>query len=336
MTALKAVDLYKALAGAGLKKSQVRAILPDWWDDETAATEAGFWELAMLLARRFSLDVGELAKGIVKPTGAVRSLAFKHRATQKAEALKPTSLIASSLAQAVLAAMPPAKPTQLSAAELRGRILKDSAAVGFDELLQYCWSNGVPVIPLPHLPVGLRKMDGAALSVGDRPVVILSRKQESRAWMSFILAHELGHFCCGHLKPDTSIVDIALKNNSTYQTESAEDPQEREADQFALDLLGGVEAAAAISPWNERASSVDLAVLAREAALGARSTAGHLVLRHAFRTKRWPESVGALQFLDEDFDAQAAMIASLCGAIDLDLIAEDLRDLVSRIVGIPE
>jgi hypothetical protein len=335
MTEFKATDLYKALASVGLKRSQVRAILPDWWDDETATTEAGFWELAMVLARRFSLDVGELAKGIVKPTGAVRSVAFKHRATQKAEALKPTSLIASSLAQAVLAAMPPAEPAQLSAGKLRGNILRDSAAVGFDELLQFCWSSGIPVIPLPHLPVGLRKMDGAALSVGDRPVIILPRKQDSRAWMSFILAHELGHVCSGHLQPNAAIVDVALKNNSTYQTESAEDPQEREADQFALDLLGGAEAAAAIAPWSERASSVDLAVLAREASQAARSTAGHLVLRHAFHTKRWPESISALQFLDEDFDAQAAMVSSLRSAVDLDLIAEDLRDLVSKIVGIP-
>jgi hypothetical protein len=336
MTVFKAADLYKTLADIGLKKSQVRAILPAWWDDEAAATEAGFWELALLLARRFSLDARELASGVIRPTGAVKGLAFKHRSTHKPEDLKPTSLIASSLAQAVLAAMPPAQPVRIEAATLRAQLLRNRQSVGFEELLDHCWISGVPVVPLPNLPVGLRKMDGAALSVGDRPVIILSRKQESRAWMSFILAHELGHYCCGHLLTDSGIVDIALKSSATYQAESEQDPQEREADRFALDLLGGPAVVEAIRDWSPRASSIDLAVLAREAAPKAHASAGHLVLRHAFNTKRWPEALGALQFLDEDFDAQAAITASLLRGINLELIAEDLRDHVSNIVGIHE
>ena len=336
MTAPTATTLFKTLSDAGFKKSHVRALLPSWWDDQHAASDAGAWELALLLARRLSLDVTDLAHGVVRPTGAVNSVAFKHRKSQDPAELTPSSLIAGSIAQAVLASMPAAQPGRRTASDIRQAILAQHRTVGFDELLAYCWSCGIPVIPLLNLPVGMRKMDGAIFSVEDRPVIVLSRKQESRAWMSFILAHELAHFCCGHLKSNAAIVDVELQNNATYQAESAQDPQEREADEFALDLLGGAQAEAIASSWSAQSSPVGLAVAAREQSQGSGVAAGHLVLRFAFLTKRWPVALSALAYLKEDFDAQRALLERLNSAIDISQLAEDLRDHLKNIVGIAD
>jgi hypothetical protein len=177
-------------------------------------------------------------------------------------------------------------------------------------------------------------MDGAIFHLKDRPAIIISRKNDSRSWLNFILAHELGHLCLGHLKPGASIIDADLKGEVETQTESPHDRQEREADQFALDLLGGDEAEQMISSWDHRMPGANIAAQALSDFQATGSSAGHLVLRHAFRTKRWAEAQIALKFLAEDMEAQKHLVGVLKENIDLNLIADDLQDLVASITGL--
>lgn len=335
MTILKLGEIYKILAQLGLKKSQVKALLPEWWDDEVGQTELGVWEFALIIARRLSIDANALLQGNISMIGSVSRIAFKHRSTISSDAYLASSMMAASLSEAINAASSkPFKSFKAAAADLRNQIREQNeGVVDFNGLLDFCWENGLPVIPLPNLPIGVRKMDGAIFYSGTRPAIVISRKNDSKAWLSFILAHEIGHYCLSHLEPGGSIIDADLKGDLTSQTESSEDNQEREADQFALDLLGGAEADQAIDGWNPRSTGVSLAVNARNDATNAGSAAGHLVLRHAFKTKRWAESQAALNFLDEDFDAQDYLVAKLKSQIDLELIAEDLQNMVYSITG---
>ena len=335
MTILKLGEIYKVLAQLGLKKSQVKSLLPDWWDDEVGQTELGVWEFALIVARRLSIDANALLQGNISMIGSVTKIAFKHRSTISSDAYLASSMMVASLSEAINAASAkPFKSFKSSALELRSHIREmNGGVIDFNGLLDFCWANGLPVIPLPNLPIGIRKMDGAIFYSGSRPAIVISRKNDSKAWLSFILAHEIGHYCLSHLEPGGFIIDADLKGDLTSQAESSNDDQEREADQFALDLLGGPEAEQAISVWNPRSTGVSLAVNARNDAPGAGSAAGHLVLRHAFRTKRWAESQAALNFLDEDFDAQDYLVAKLKSQIDLDLIAEDLQSMVCSITG---
>lgn len=335
MTILKLGEIYKLLAQLGLKKSQVKALLPDWWDDEVGQTELGVWEFALIIARRLSIDASALIQGDISMIGSVKRIAFKHRSTIKSDAYLASSMMAASLSEAINAAsFNPFKSFKSSAKELRNHIRETNGGViDFNGLLDFCWVHGLPVIPLPNLPIGIRKMDGAIFYSGSRPAIVIARKNDSKAWLSFILAHEIGHYCLSHLEPGGSIIDADLKGDLTSQTESSSDYQEREADQFALDLLGGPEADKVIEAWNPRSTGVGLAVSSRNDALGTGSAAGHLVLRHAFRTKRWAESQAALNFLDEDFDAQDYLVAKLKSQINLDMIAEDLQGMVCSITG---
>lgn len=336
MTTVGAAQLYKTLGGIGLKKNQVRALLPDWWDDDVASSEVGTWEMITLLSRRLSIDAKGLSNGEIMPIGSATKMAYKHRSSTSADQYKASSLIAGALAHAVLAAMPTAfSRFENAPAQIRELIQqRQGGIVDFDGLLEFCWSAGIPVIPLPHLPIGVRKMDGAVLLVNGRPAIVIARRNDSRSWLSFILAHELGHYCCGHLADNSTIIDVELKSETTYQAESSADIQEREADAFALELLGGKMADKVISHWSARATGVELAVNAREGAVSVGASAGHLVLRHAFRTKRWPEAQAGLKFLDEDFDAQQKLTESLRDSIDLTTISEDLQGLVGTVTGI--
>jgi hypothetical protein len=295
----------------------------------------GAAELAMHLSRRLSLDLAALLQGRLEPQGAVSRVAYKHGAQTHESALAPASYIASSLAQAVLASMTqPYRPlpTDLVRLQTQARDRQDGV-LGFDGLLSLCWSHGIPVIPLPHLPVGVRKMDGAALQIGDRPVIVLAKKKSSRAWLSFILAHEMGHIVCGHLHSGSSIVDISLQESAEYTAESSQDVQEHEADSYALEVLGGAESAQVVARWPRNASAVELAVLAREAAGRLKVEPGHFILRNAFNTKRWADAVIALRFLSEDINPEAALLAQLREHLVLDRVAQDLQDLVSHVTG---
>lgn len=314
----------------------MRKLLPDWWAPELEKAADGVAELAMHLSRRLSVDLAGLLAGRIVPKGAVSRVAFKHAASVESSTLAGATFIASSLAQAVLAAMPqPYTPLpadmrrlQARASELQGGIL------GFDGLLALCWECGIPVIPLPHLPVGVRKMDGAALQVGQRPVIVLAKKKSSRAWLSFILAHEMGHIARGHLTPGSSIIDVALQESSEYLAESHQDGEEAQADEFALEVLGGTQVEALVRSWPAGAAPVELAVNARQAAQRLQVEAGHFILRNAFMTKRWGDAVIALRFLSEDINPEAALLGQLGKHLDLERVAPDLQDLVASVTGL--
>lgn len=333
---LAAKMLYETVGQLGLSRAQVRKLLPAWWDPSVEKSPDGVAELALHLSRRLSVELQALTQGQLVPKGAVSRLAYKHSTNVPESSLTAASFIAASLAQAVIGSVEaPYTGLPTDPAELRALARSfQGGMLGFDGLIGLCWSHGIPVIPLPHLPVGVRKMDGAALQVGDRPVIVLARKKSSRAWLSFILAHEMGHIARGHLRTGSSIVDISLQETTEYLSESSNDPQETEADEFALELLGGREVDKEVAAWPTNASSVELAVKARAASIRLQVEAGHFVLRNAFRTKRWPDAVIALRFLSEDINPEATLLGRLQQHLRLEMIAEDLQDMVTGVTGL--
>lgn len=332
---INAKTIYQTVAQLGLKPGQVRQLLPDWWDPQVEKDPSGVSELAMLLGRRLSLDVGALMNGQLSPKGAMASVVFKHRAGLDPHSLAAASAIASSLAQTVLAALPvgfsklPSRADELSKTATEG----GQHQLGFDSLLTLCWNHGIPVIPLPNLPVGLRKMDGAALQIGERPVIVIAKKKSSRAWLSFILAHEIGHIALGHLKPGSIIVDISLQEGATYATDDQNDKQEADADAFALEAMGGEAVESEVSGWATQMAPVELAVKARMAAKAYKIEPGHFVLRHAFINRRWPDAVTALRFLSEDLNPEAALLQEFERRLDMSAVSDDMQNLVAQITG---
>ncbi|HVZ17824.1 MAG TPA: hypothetical protein VG897_11945, partial [Terriglobales bacterium] len=56
-------ELYAALSPLGIKRAQLRSLLPDWWEESLASTTDGGWEFILLVARALSLDARALARG---------------------------------------------------------------------------------------------------------------------------------------------------------------------------------------------------------------------------------------------------------------------------------
>lgn len=331
--------IYQTVAGLGLSRAQVRRLLPSWWEPAMEEEQDGAAELALHISRRLSLELSSLMGGKVVPKGAVANIAYKHRADADAGRLVAASCIASSLAQAIVAALPTPYvelPSHTEAFRSLAKEINRGGFLNFDSLLAICWAYGIPVIPLPHLPVGVRKMDGAALALADRPAIVLAKRKSSKAWLSFILAHEIGHIVLGHIKPGSTIIDVSLQDASTYAIEPEIDGQEAEADKFAMDLLGGPYADEAIQRWGGRLSPVEMAVQARTISHEIDADPAHLILRYAFRTKRWAEATMALGFIQEDLDPQKALIECLGKNLDLERVAPDLQDLVEQVTGLQE
>lgn len=335
MTVQNAKTIYDKLKEIGMSRAQTRKILPEWWSPEIEQHSDSVAELCMLLSRRLSLDFSALMKGEILQKEASLSVAYKHRSDASPLSLQAATCIATSLAQAVIAAMPKAYTPVPSAPELFTALARDAGngVVGLSSLIDACWALGVPVIPIPNLPVGIRKMDGAVIKVGNRPAIIVSKKKSSRAWLAFIVAHEIGHIGCGHLERNGSIVDVSLQEQATFEAESSSDIQEREADNYALAMLGGDEVEQIISEWPIWSSPVDLAVKSRESATKMGIESGHFILRYAFKSKRWPDAMTALRYLSEDADAELLMKLALQRNLDLNLVADDIRDYVCQITG---
>lgn len=289
-----------------------------------------------MLGRRLSLDPTALSNGDIQPIGAVSELRYKHTARFDPQTLHAATLIASSLARAVLGALPVvAMPTRLTAQDVRERLLAMPAGrVDFDSLLACCWDLGIPVIPLPHLPKGVKKMDAAALKVGTRPAIVITRKTDSKAWLSFLLAHELGHIALGHVPENGSIIEGSLQDTMEFDAVGNVDQQEVEANEFAHQVLGGLDSDSVVSQWSNNAYPIALAAEATAAAPRLRIAPGQLILRYAFLRHRWVEAQTALRFLHDDVQAQATLVRGLEQHLDLARIGEDLQDFVGQITGV--
>lgn len=335
MTALPYKELVSRLRTLGLTKAQVHALLPEWWDATAAATPAGAWEFVLMISRRLGLDARALAEGDVRLRTGISAPRFKHTVRVTEADLQPATRIASSLASAVVGAMAaPAGEVRMTPTQVRETILARHARVDFDALLGFAWELGIPVIPLPRLPNGVKKMDAAALRADAHPAIVIARKNDSKAWLSFVLAHELGHVLLGHLPHDGAIVEGSLQDTSAFEAESQLDEQELEANAFAHAILGGPAADQAVQAWNRRATMMDLVDLAMEAAGSLKTAPGHLILRYAFLSRRWAESSMALRFIADDMDAQKTLITRMQANVDTRLIGEDLQDFVEQVTGI--
>lgn len=337
MTVLPYRDLVTRLKALGLSKAQLGALMPSWWDATAAATGAGAWEFALLISRRLGLDAVALAQGEVRPLGVVSEPRFKHTARVTPEDLGAAARIAAALAKAIVAAMPARPPLHAATtpAQVREAILGMGAKrVDFDSLLAFAWRQGIAVIPLPNLPKGVKKMDAAALRVDGRPVIVIARKSDSKAWLSFILAHELGHLLLGHVPDNGSIVEGSIQDSAKFDAESQMDVHEREANDFAHAVLAGDRADALVRTWSTRASMTELVDLASAAAPALASAPGQLILRYAFLTQRWMEAAMALRFLADDVEAQDALVEKLATQIDTGEIGDDLQEFVEQVTGI--
>lgn len=321
--------LYRRLSEVGLTRAFVRkTALPTWWDDEIAVNPAGYAQGLLLLSRHLGLELRSLQDDSVplrlRDFGACK---HKKRAEVTEGELALSRVMATRAAQLAAEAMPaPPCPLPTSAAEIRQQILdRGVPCVGLGELLDFCWSVGIPVLHLDHFPTNARRPDGFAAKVHGRPVVVLCRKAKYSAWLLFILAHELGHIALCHISDDGALLD-------DHVDEASQDDEEMQANTFAVELLTGRPDCRFVpsGPWpNARELAEDARQLGRQRMIDP----GHIVLNYAHAMGNSFFAVGnaALKVLDPHADAVGLVRTKLAECLDWSRLPEDSSEFLMRV-----
>jgi Zn-dependent peptidase ImmA (M78 family) len=300
--------------------------LPDWWDDSLAENPAGFAQCLLILSRFLGLDLKSLQDA--KSPLRLRDFGickYKKREGTSDDDLVLSRVIATRAAQLAGAAMETSYKPIPSASEIRQAILEHSRWVGFKGLINYCWSRGIPVLHVNYFPTGAKRPDGFTLRLNGRPVIVLCRNEKQPSWLLFILAHELGHIGSGHIPENGALLDEQIENNEP-------DQEEKEADQFALELLTG-NPKTTISVDGRWPNAENLAEFAKVYGRRNHVDPGHVILNyaHSMGPSFFAVARGALKILHPDVDAMQIVRDKLAKNLDWELLPEDSSEFLMRI-----
>lgn len=323
--------LYAKLATFGLPRAWVRQnLLPSWWDDEAALTEAGFAEAQLHIARNSGLSISSLDASAVPAAGASASVRFKRRSDTDPVDLEIARTLSTQLARTVAAAAAASSQNPLTALELRERLLETRSWIDLEVLVTYCWSIGIPVLRTTNFPSGTRKPDALAIDVGGRRVIVVTNGRTSAPWLLFLVAHELGHIACGHLTPDTALVDADIDRDDV-------DIEEREANAWAIALLSGKPDVAfrATSTWP---NASQLAADAQELGVRLQTDPGFIVLNYAYSMGNsfFAVANAALKLMPRTSDGDGVIRRLAREKLDWSRLGEDAAEFTARMIGLTD
>ncbi len=333
-------QLYGRLRELGVPRNFVRAtLLPSWWDDNAAVTPAGYAEALSYVSKRlgFSFETlrSEPGAGTVPVVAQSSRVKFKlAKGTDAKDMTIARNLGAQVARQIALACRVPYKPLP-PAAEIRAEILGRGAPwVSFENLVDYLWSRGVPVIHVDKFPPHTRKMQGMAANVGGRPVIVISKRQKAGAWLLFIIAHEAGHVSLRHVDEDGQIlIDEKVENDDTVV-----DAEEKAANAWASKLLCGDEKLKFHAP-KFLPKAKQLAQEARVHGKNFKVDPGHVVLNYGnSMTDKHGESFfavanAAIKELDPHADAVGHLRSRMLANADLAALSDENAEFVQVMTG---
>lgn len=324
--------LYRRLTAVGLTRAFVRkTALPGWWDDSVATNPAGYAQGLMLLSRHLGLDLQSL-QDESQPVRlrAFGPCKFKKRESATEDDLALARAMATRAAQlAASTVSAPYEKLPATAAEIRQRILDSGARwVGLDELVDFCWSAGIPVLHLDHFPTSAHRPDGFAARVGGRPVIVICRREKHSAWLLFILAHELGHIVLGHVPDDGTLIDERVRESDPVSG----DCEERDANLFAIELLTG-DAQKRYATAGRWPNANELAKNAHEIGQRTQVDPGHIVLNYANSMGKtfFPVARAALRHIEPHADAIRLIRDRMAENMDWSQLPEDSCEFLMRV-----
>ncbi len=323
-------DIYRRLASLGFDARFVRtALLPDWWEDAAAAVPFNRALAEATIARHLGLAPSSLRDqkaSLVLPAMPAVRLKSATRGTSVSQ-IRPAIHIAQRAAALLARASDHVSRFERlnSAQEIRSSLLSRSVPITLDTLVEYCWSRGIAVAHLSHLPnpPGFRKFDGIVLFVDDRPCILLSESRDSPPMLAFHLAHELGHLMLRHVGPGSVI--LADDNLERIVTDEVED----EADRFASEVLTGFAAPEMQSVYG--LTGERLAHRAREFGAMRSIDPGILTLIYGRSADRWGAATNALKRMGLDHGARRIIRGALSAHVDLDQLSDADRSFLEAL-----
>ncbi|NIK44415.1 ImmA/IrrE family metallo-endopeptidase [Xanthomonas arboricola] len=321
---------YEVLNAAGFPKSFVTRLLPDWWDNALFKTSTGAIEFASILKQRLGLDVGFADSGELQVLTPDLCARYKKRAATMESELQVCSNLGMAMGKLALFCMDRlAQPTPNDPLVLAKMVqaVSDSNAVNFIALLDFCWSQGLPVLFLKNLPRGSKRFTGMALRIDGNPIIVLGYQSNQNAKQLFVLAHELAHVCLGHVDSTGILIDEGME----AITETIEgdggcqlDLEERQADEFALTLLRNGHLHL---PQGEQ-SPASAAELTNDAVSQGRHLnidPGHLILSYAREHDDWLLGHQALGYLPNQNSAMELLRERFISNCNVDKLSNNNR-----------
>lgn len=331
MTKYSMAPLYSKLQNQGVSKSFLQGLLPTWWDDEIATSASGYQDAAMFLANLLNILPSSLLNDSQTPVFRLGQRRFKCQAgTASSDLDIPCSLAMTAARLAVLATKKTYEKPD-AALKLRKIILSNPEQrwIDFSTLLDYCWKSGIPVLHLSHFPRKSRKMDGLAISIMGRPVIVLT-SQRKYGFLLFHLAHELGHIAEGHVDGDGAWkIDTEINGVTANSTDD-----ESAANTYGFNLLTGDPLFKGL-PQGLTRNSGDLALLSSQLASSRRIDPMHIALVTAYQSGNFPKGVAAVNKLatnrPSDIDACGTALREF---LDWSSLKDDEADLLRKLTGL--
>lgn len=317
--------IFGVLESGGFPRALQETLLPSWVTAQVLNDDAAVNEVAAILANRLGLR----ASSLFGPDPSVevlrrRDTKYKRSLPTKSKDLTAATTIAIHVAECVSTACKlEYKPLTGDAVTIRNETLASFPGnwLGLRNLIMMCWSRGIPVVNLANLGSGVSKMDGMIVQAADRPIIVLSKASQLWAWQLFVLAHEIGHIALNHVAQGEVLVDEELGETS-YALEDS-DPEERDADAFAIALLNG-RPGATYTTSKPDTNAPELAEAAFTFGKKNKVDPGHIALNFAYRSKNWPTGVAAARILQgQQPAAQIVINEAMWGGIDQEALPPD-------------
>lgn len=327
--------LMSSFKELGLTAAQVRHFVPAWWDDEAANDENGLLELQILLARRLNVSLPTLQAPTPTPQFRDTTRRFKTVHPEGSTQLAVAAGVGHGVAQVLAAACEsPASPQLMPAGELRAVLLQNNPAVTLNVLCGWLWERGVPVVHITNWPKQLRRPDAMCLRIGARPVILVVRNEAAPARLTYLVAHEMGHIMSGHLKGDSNevLVDDTLPVDDQG---FAQDDDEKVADAYAIELLGGDKLMAASKGLAPKyLDEVKLVLAALNASKGTGLDAGQVILSWARQSQEWKMAAMAMRYLMTTGAAPVVINDTAKKFINPHELSGDGLDFLNQLAGI--
>jgi hypothetical protein len=324
--------IYERLEAFGIPRSYARAVaLPAGWRDADTQNPAVYSQALGLLARNLNISLRSLQNDSAplewEDCGSTR---FKRNQSLSDDELTTAKCLAVRAAQiACEAVRTPVVEIPTSGDAVREAILNErNHTIGFEALLDYCWSRGIPVLHVSRFPAGAHKPDALAGIFGGRPAIIITKQHKYSAWLLFILAHELGHIAHRHVQANGVLVDEKVDRADSEETEA-------EANAFAVELLTGK----SDTCYSERKNltATELIQITRSISERDGVDPGYVALNYAhsklLETGNGHYAVAnkALSVIEPDHDPIAAIHARLCERLDWEEIGRDSRHFLRSV-----
>lgn len=327
--ALSHTQLRRELRQAGIANAAIEAVWPQWWSADAAKSLSATVELTYTVARRLGLSPSALFDGSTKFLWR-DDTKFKNLGTTSERDQAILAAFATAIGRCALGATRQAGISNLPDVDtLRETILSQGHLVDALELLNFCWSFGIPVLQLRIFPLRQKRMHAVTVREQGRYAILLGYDSKYYAVVAYILAHEIAHILLGHLEHSSSLLEI----EDPLRIEDKDD-EETQANELALRLLTGM-ATPQISANTESYTASQLARASMKAAVEAQVDPGVLALCLGHTTRKWAQSYGALKILysgGRDVGGEINQIAT--SQFDWQAISYANREYLARAIGL--